>query len=72
MIFDENILGTNLLNSSFGLLHSDQFDISKEFGLTIPFFEDSTKQSNSTHNFTGIWLTFNNNFNTPTHSNKNH
>ena len=72
MIIDENISGTKLLNSSSGLLHNDQFDISEEFGSIVLFFEDSTKQLNFTLESTSIWSTLTENVNTFSHSTKNH
>ena len=72
MIFDENILGTNLLNSSFGLLHSDQFYIYEEYGSTIPFYGVSTGPVNSTHESTGSQFTLDEDVNTPTNMADNH
>jgi hypothetical protein len=45
MIFDDNTLGINLLNPSFGLLHSDPFDNVTDIGSTIPSFGILTNQS---------------------------
>ena len=53
VIFHDNILGTKLLKSSCGLLHIDSFHIFEECQLGVPFFEDSTKQLNSTPRLTG-------------------
>ena len=55
MVFGVNILGTKLLNSSFGLFHSDPFDIFEESGSTVPYFEFLTRQSTFIPESTGSW-----------------
>ena len=71
MIFGENILGTKLLNSSFGLFHSDPFDIFEESGSTVPYIEFLTRQSTFIPESTGSWSTLTKKVNTPTPMNNN-
>jgi hypothetical protein len=49
VFFDENSLGINLLNDSFGLLKDFPFDIVSDNCSHIPLFTISTRYSNYVH-----------------------
>jgi len=44
--FDEKYYGIKLLNSLFGLLQDDPFDVVSDTGSLVHFFIHSTRQSN--------------------------
>jgi len=56
--FDENYLGVNLLNASFGFLQDGPFNVVSENGSPLPFFSSSTGQSNSILVSTGSLTSF--------------
>ena len=72
MIFNENILGNKLLNSSYGLLHNYPFTIIEEFGSTVPLFRVSVGPMSSSIELTGSFPTMTKGVDTSNYLIENH
>ena len=72
MIFNENILGNKLLNSSYGIFHNYPFNIIEEFGSTVPLFRVSVGLMSSSTELTGSCPTMTKGIDTSNYLIENH